>query len=117
MLLKFRILEDETLNLALDHQMNISTGNQEQLWQAVSARDARLDGEFVFAVSSTGIYCRPSCPSRRPRRDRITFFALPEVAERAGFRPCLRCRPRDVPSGNFKVEIVRRACKLLEQSD
>jgi len=114
---RFRILEDETLNLALDRQMNISSGNEEQLWQAVSARDPRRDGEFVFAVSSTGIYCRPSCPSRRPRRDRITFFSLPEAAERAGFRPCLRCRPRDVPAGDPKVEIVRRACQLLEQSD
>lgn len=63
-------------------------------WAAVEARDAGMDGRFVYAVTSTGIYCRPSCPSRRPRRDRVAFFAAPEEAEAAGFRPCRRCRPR-----------------------
>ena len=64
-------------------------------WQAVLSKDARFDGQFVFAVSSTGIYCRPSCPSRRPRREHVSFFQLPEAAEQAGFRACLRCHPRD----------------------
>src|SRR5881398_1684765 len=66
---------------------------EDALWRAVEARDARLDGLFVYAVRSTGIYCRPSCPSRRPRRDQVAFFPVPEAAERAGFRPCRRCRP------------------------
>ena len=56
----------------------------DQLWQAVVARDARFDGQFVFAVSSTKVYCRPSCPSRRPQRERVSFFNLPEAAEEAG---------------------------------
>ena len=64
-------------------------------WHAVLARDRRCDGRFVFAVRSTGIYCRPSCPARRPRREQVRFFAGPEDAERAGFRPCRRCQPRD----------------------
>jgi AraC family transcriptional regulator, regulatory protein of adaptative response / methylated-DNA-[protein]-cysteine methyltransferase len=63
-------------------------------WIAVQARDARADGRFVYGVTSTGIYCRPSCPSRRPRNDRVAFFATPDAAERAGFRACLRCDPR-----------------------
>jgi len=107
------------LNLALARQMNIAPAPQddETLWEAVIAKDARLDGEFVFAVSSTGIYCRPSCPSRRPRRDRVSFFALPEAAELAGFRACLRCHPRQANASDPKVELVRRACDLIAQAD
>jgi len=62
-------------------------------WRAVEARDARSDGRFVYAVRSTGIYCRPSCPSRRPKRDRVEFFSAPRDAEQRGFRACRRCRP------------------------
>ena len=95
----------------------ISTNEPDERWEAVLARNARFDGQFVFAVSSTRIYCRPSCPSRRPSRERVTFFDRPEAAEQAGFRPCLRCRPRDAAAGDQKVEVVRRACQLLEQAD
>ena len=65
-------------------------------WQAVTDRDSALDGAFVFAVSSTGIFCRPSCPSRRPRRENVAFFDQPREAEQAGYRACLRCRPKAV---------------------
>src|SRR3989441_802603 len=65
-------------------------------WHIVLARDRRFDGAFVYAVRSTGIYCRPSCPSRRPRRALVTFFPIPEAAEQAGFRPCRRCSPTSV---------------------
>ena len=68
-------------------------GREEALWRAVVARDERGDGRFVFGVRSTGIYCRPSCPARRPRRERVAFFATSSEAERAGFRPCRRCTP------------------------
>ena len=61
-------------------------------WRAVLERDSSFDGTFVFAVRSTGVYCRPSCPARRPGRRQVAFFPLPEAAERAGFRPCRRCR-------------------------
>src|SRR5258706_10763471 len=114
---RLRILEDKAVNLALRPQMNIPTISDEQLWQAVDSKDASFDGRFVFAVSSTGIYCRPSCPSRRPRRDRVTFFSLPDGAEQAGFRACLRCRPRDLTEGDKKVEVVRRACELLNNAE
>lgn len=88
--------------------------NNEQLWQAVVARDARFDGQFVFAVSSTKIYCRPSCPSRRPQRERVSFFNLPEAAEEAGFRACLRCQPRNSEVIDPQLEMVQRACRLLD---
>jgi AraC family transcriptional regulator of adaptative response/methylated-DNA-[protein]-cysteine methyltransferase len=71
--------------------------NNEARWQQVMARDTRSDGAFVYAVRSTGIYCRPSCPSRRPTRQQVVFFARASAAERAGFRPCRRCRPKAAP--------------------
>ena len=85
-----------------------------RFWQAVVARDARYDGAFVYAVRSTGVYCRPSCPSRRPRRERVVFFGAPEAAEREGFRPCRRCDPRGAP-GTAESRLIRRACRLMEQ--
>src|SRR5437588_5449129 len=83
-------------------------------WRAVVGRDGARDGEFVFAVSSTGVYCRPSCAARRPRRENVQFFATPEQAERAGYRACLRCRPRSF-SGNAEAEGVKAICRFIEQ--
>ncbi len=83
-------------------------------WQAVLARDGASDGKFVFAVSSTGVYCRPSCPSKRPRRENVTFFGMPQEAEKAGFRACLRCRPKAV-SGNPRQEMIKAVCRYIEQ--
>jgi AraC family transcriptional regulator of adaptative response/methylated-DNA-[protein]-cysteine methyltransferase len=65
-----------------------------ELWHAVETRDARYDGRFVYAVRSTGVYCRPICASRRPRRENVSFFATPEAAEAAGYRACRRCSPK-----------------------
>ncbi len=84
-------------------------------WQIVRGRDSSFDGAFVYAVSSTGVYCRPSCPSRRPRRENVSFFPLPETAERAGFRPCRRCRP-DREDGDPRVRLVRRVCQLIDET-
>ena len=96
--------------------LNVSTQNveEERFWQAVVDRDARLDGQFVFAVKSTHIYCRPSCPSRRPHRDRVSFFSLPEAAERAGFRACKRCRPKSARVLDPQIEMVQKVCRYLE---
>jgi len=82
-------------------------------WQAVLARDRRFDGAFVYAVRSTGIYCRPSCASRRPRRTQVTFFPIPEAAEREGFRACRRCHPALVNGGHPAVALVREACRAI----
>jgi AraC family transcriptional regulator of adaptative response/methylated-DNA-[protein]-cysteine methyltransferase len=65
----------------------------EAAWAAVTTRDRSSDGRFVFAVETTGIYCRPSCPARRPKRQNVRFFTAPSEAKAAGFRACLRCRP------------------------
>jgi AraC family transcriptional regulator of adaptative response/methylated-DNA-[protein]-cysteine methyltransferase len=90
-------------------------GDDAGRWDAVARRDRDQDGRFVFAVRTTGIYCRPSCPARRPRRDNVRFFPLPEAAERAGFRACRRCRPRDVGRVDAAAALVRRACALLQE--
>ena len=83
-------------------------------WQQVLARDARQDGRFVFAVRTTGVFCRPSCPSRRPRRDSVEFFAGPSEAERAGYRACLRCKPAQISE---QAQHVLRARQLLDNAD
>ena len=83
-------------------------------WDALIARDSTHDGEFVFAVSSTGVYCRPSCPARRPRRENVKFFSRPDQAEKAGFRECLRCRPRSI-SGNPQLDLAKEICRFIEQ--
>src|SRR5689334_3845704 len=88
----------------------------DQLWQAVVARDARFDGQFVFAVSSTKVYCRPSCPSRRPNRERVSFFKLPEAAEQAGYRACLRCKPRTLSVPDPQLALVQLVCGLLDDA-
>src|SRR5271154_1786136 len=88
------------------------TGSSEnRRWQAVEARDASQDGSFVFAVSSTGVYCRPSCPSRRPRRENVAFFRSPDEAEKAGYRACLRCRPKS--AGHGGAEAARAICRYI----
>lgn len=97
------------------NRVRMSTRSADPRWHGVLARDARLDGRFVFAVRSTGIYCRPSCPSRRPRREQVLFFARPEAAERHGFRACRRCRPSEAAHGAPQAGLVRRICHAIEQ--
>ncbi len=89
------------------------TPDPETAWTAVLERDARFDGRFVYAVASTGIYCRPTCPSRRPRRANVRFFAAPDEAEGAGYRACRRCRPRQ-GEASAQTEAVRQTCEYLE---
>ncbi|UTW09359.1 bifunctional DNA-binding transcriptional regulator/O6-methylguanine-DNA methyltransferase Ada [Pseudomonas benzenivorans] len=84
-------------------------------WQAVCARDAARDGQFVFAVRSTGIYCRPSCPARRPLRANVSFHADPACAEAAGYRPCRRCSPRGASPAEQLDALVAAACRLLSE--
>ena len=95
---------------------NPATIIDDRLWDAVVAKDSRFDGQFVFAVTSTKIYCRPSCPSRRPHREHVMFFDLPDAAEQAGFRACLRCEPRRARVLDPQVELVQRVCRFLDAS-
>src|SRR5947209_19675245 len=82
-------------------------------WTAVLNRDRSLDGELYYAVRTTGVYCRPSCASRRPHRENVAFFATAADAERAGFRACRRCGPA-APRLDAAAEYVRRASRYLE---
>jgi AraC family transcriptional regulator, regulatory protein of adaptative response / methylated-DNA-[protein]-cysteine methyltransferase len=86
----------------------------ETFWQAVQSRDRAADGKFVYAVRSTGIYCRPSCPSRRPRREQVEFYPLPEAAEQKGFRACRRCKPRTIRLRDPRTEAVARVCRAID---
>ena len=92
----------------------VPTLDATQQWRIVLARDRRYDGDFVYAVSSTGVFCRPSCPSRRPRRDRVRFFPIPEAAEAAGFRACRRCHPGELRPHDPAVALVRELCRAID---
>jgi AraC family transcriptional regulator, regulatory protein of adaptative response / methylated-DNA-[protein]-cysteine methyltransferase len=81
--------------------------NEAIAWESVLGRDPAADGRFLYGVTTTGIYCRPSCPSRRPKRDNVAFFSSAEAAERAGFRACQRCRPNHAKTANRAVESAR----------
>lgn len=89
--------------------MNTTPLNEDHCWQAVLTRTHAED--FVYAVRSTGIYCRASCPARRPGRDQVRFFTTADDAESAGFRACLRCRPREAAAN---AEAITRVCRYIE---
>ncbi len=121
------ILTADSLKLMPARQTNSSTRTSEVVdrqtdnyskddprWNAVMARDSARDGDFVFAVSSTGVYCQPSCAARRPRRENVQFFLGPDQAERAGYRACLRCRPKSM-TGNMQSDNVKAICRFIEQ--
>jgi AraC family transcriptional regulator of adaptative response/methylated-DNA-[protein]-cysteine methyltransferase len=88
---------------------------EEGFWQAVQTRDADYDGAFYYGVRTTGVYCRPSCASRRPKRENVLFFALPEAARQAGFRACLRCRPDEAVVRDPQAELTQSLCRLIDQ--
>src|SRR6266850_2694894 len=99
--------------VGMAHRHSLETLDDSARWQAVLAHDGRADGLFVYAVRSTGVYCRPSCASRRPRRDRVAFFASAADAERGGYRACRRCRPNELAPPDRWIEKIRRACVYL----
>ncbi|MDX9871879.1 MAG: Ada metal-binding domain-containing protein [Clostridia bacterium] len=88
---------------------------QEEMWKAISENDASYDGMFFYAVKSTGIYCRPSCKSKRPKRENVCFFDTAEQARAAGFRPCKRCRS-DLLEYRPMKEIAEKVKRLLDDS-
>ncbi len=97
----------------LDEGQNLL--NEDEKWQAVLDRNSNRDGTFVFAVRSTGIYCKPSCPARRPSREQVLFFAAADEAQRSGFRPCRRCRPQEIARPPH-VELIDRVCRYIEDN-
>ena len=88
-------------------------GNANEKWSLVLARDAGADGSFVYAVKSTGVFCRPSCPSRRPRRENVEFFDSPVQAQRAGYRACMRCSPS---GANPQAQKIEAACRYIDEN-
>jgi len=91
--------------------------DDERSWRAVRTRDRRYDGAFYYAVASTGVFCRPSCPSRRPKRGNVAFYASSRDAEKAGFRPCKRCKPTEPSLHEVYAAKVATTCRLIEEAD
>jgi len=89
----------------------------QRLWQAVLRRDAALDSHFVYAVTTTGIFCRPTCPSRRPHRENVLFFSSATVAAAAGYRPCRRCNPGRATDQDVPAQRIVEACRLIETAE
>lgn len=89
--------------------------DRQQKWEAVLHRDERYDRQFVYAVKTTGIYCRPSCPSRKPHFENVEFFVTGEMAKEAGYRPCQRCRPDVDGRVEAQVDLMVDICRYLEQ--
>jgi AraC family transcriptional regulator, regulatory protein of adaptative response / methylated-DNA-[protein]-cysteine methyltransferase len=85
-------------------------------WQAIQTRDVRYDDQFVYAVKTTGIYCRPTCPAKRPQRNRVEFFGSSSLAEVAGYRPCKRCNPNNQLTPHPYAARVTEICRYLEQA-
>jgi AraC family transcriptional regulator, regulatory protein of adaptative response / methylated-DNA-[protein]-cysteine methyltransferase len=91
--------------------------SDEERWAQVVRRDRGADGSFYYSVETTGVYCRPSCASRRARRENVRFHASCAAAERAGFRPCKRCRPDQPGLEEQRAAAVARACRLIESAE
>ena len=106
--------EDEVIQQAEAMKSSTTKLHEDRRWQAVVDRNQTLDGAFVFGVSSTGIFCRPSCPAKRPRRENVRFFEHAQAAEQAGYRACLRCRPKAI-DGNPQNSLVRAVCRYIER--
>lgn len=90
---------------------------EERRWAAVTARDASFDGQFYYSVATTGVYCRPGCPARLPKRGNVAFYDTADLAEAAGFRPCKRCKPRQPALGEQHRTKVSDACRHIETAD
>ena len=86
-------------------------------WAALVARNAGVDGSFVYSVKTTGVYCRPGCPSRPARPENIAFHASPKEAEKAGFRPCKRCKPDQQSLAEEHAEVITRLCRYIEAAE
>jgi AraC family transcriptional regulator, regulatory protein of adaptative response / methylated-DNA-[protein]-cysteine methyltransferase len=95
--------------------MNSDTSNIQ--WEGVLRKDATLDGQYLFAVKTTGIYCRPSCPSRTPKRSNVSFFLSSEQARLAGFRACLRCAPDGLSKREQQTQAILQACRIIDESE
>ena len=94
-----------------------SYSTEQARWEALTRRDRRADGAYLYGVVTTGVYCRPGCSSRQPNRENVRFFETVEDAEEAGFRPCKRCNPRSPEGKAVHAEAIARVCELIELSE
>ncbi|APD11459.1 6-O-methylguanine DNA methyltransferase [Pandoraea vervacti] len=101
----------------MSHSANSRYASDDAKWAAVAARDKQADGEFFYSVRTTGVYCRPSCGARLARRENVAFHADMAAAERAGFRPCKRCKPDEGAQGARHAALVTAACRRIEAAD
>jgi AraC family transcriptional regulator of adaptative response/methylated-DNA-[protein]-cysteine methyltransferase len=109
--------ETMTADITATEATTASREADDPRWEALCARDREADGLFVFAVTTTGVYCRPSCPARRPLRKNVRFFTLSADARAAGFRACRRCRPDEMSTAQRITLAVEAACRTLENED
>lgn len=100
-----------------DAAVSVTAGGDGTRWAAVGRRDQAADGTFVYAVRTTGVYCRPSCPARPARRENVTFHRTCADAERAGYRACKRCRPNEASQAERHAAAVARACRLIDDAE
>ena len=105
------------LQLMKPSQETMPLPRDEARWDAVRRRDRAADGAFVYSVRTTGVYCRPSCAARLPRRENVAFHQTCADAERAGFRPCKRCRPNEPARADRQAAAVATACRLIEAAE
>ncbi|KAA0592637.1 AraC family transcriptional regulator of adaptative response/methylated-DNA-[protein]-cysteine methyltransferase [Azospirillum lipoferum] len=105
------------MTVALDTAAHDAIDLETDRWAALRRRDPAADGRFVYAVRSTGVYCRPSCAARAARPENVVFYATNAEAEQAGFRPCKRCRPDEPSQTDRRAEAVASACRLIEAAE
>ncbi|HDZ56906.1 MAG TPA: bifunctional DNA-binding transcriptional regulator/O6-methylguanine-DNA methyltransferase Ada [Pseudomonas xinjiangensis] len=101
----------------MPQQSDVLQASHDFRWAAVVARDAKADGQFFYAVSSTKIYCRPSCGARAPKPENVSFFLTSTEAEQAGYRPCLRCLPNQPPLAERQATLVADLCRQIETAE
>jgi AraC family transcriptional regulator of adaptative response/methylated-DNA-[protein]-cysteine methyltransferase len=104
-------------SIAIEPKTNSLFASEEERWAAMVRRDRAADDLFYYSVSTTGVYCRPSCAARLPLREHVRFYATCAEAEAAGFRPCKRCRPKEARLEQRQAAAITRACRLIEQSE
>jgi AraC family transcriptional regulator, regulatory protein of adaptative response / methylated-DNA-[protein]-cysteine methyltransferase len=108
----------KTTSLSLNQPASTATDPEDDTrWRAVLRKDRRADGKFFFAVTTTGIFCRPSCPARRPRRENVRFYESAGDAEQAGFRACMRCHPTAATRDERNAAAVVGACRAIERAE
>jgi AraC family transcriptional regulator of adaptative response/methylated-DNA-[protein]-cysteine methyltransferase len=105
------------MNCSAKSEMLAAATSSDPRWSALVARDSEADGRFVYSVRTTGVYCRPSCGARTPRPENVAFHLTSADAERAGFRPCKRCRPDQPPRERQQTDTVVALCRLIEKGD